>query len=132
MLKKERFYFCLFNSIIGLSLGTLIYISFGENTYINKVIPISLSFRSLFTDILLFYVADALWAYALTFALSLFISETLSGILTAIYGILWEILQSFHPSLGTFDTADIIMYLSASTFAVLIINLYKKYKRRKK
>lgn len=129
MLKKERFYFCLLNCIIGLSLGTLIYISFGENTYINKIITIPFSFHSPFTDVLLFYVADALWAYALTFALSLFISETLSGIVTAIYGILWEILQSFHPSMGTFDTADIIMYLSASTFAVLII---KSYKRRKK
>ena len=129
MLKKERFYFCLLNCIIGLLLGTLIYISFGENTYINKIVSIPFSFSSPFTDILLFYVADALWAYALTFALSLFINETLSGIVTAIYGILWEILQRFNTSLGTFDTADIIMYLSASAFAVLII---KSYKRRKK
>ena len=127
MFKKEQSYFYLLNSIIALSLGVLIYVSFGENTYINKII--SISFRSPFTDILLFYVADALWAYALTFALSLFISENLSGILALIYGILWEALQYFYPALGTFDTTDIIMYLSASTFAVLII---KSYKRRKK
>ena len=74
MLKKELLYFRLFNCALGLLLGVLIYILFSENTYINKLISLPFSITTPFTDLLRFYIADALWAYALTFALSIFIN----------------------------------------------------------
>ena len=118
---------CLLNCVITLVSGVLIYALLRENTYINNFIDFpNTKASSVLIDFLRFYLVDALWAYALTFALSIFINEIFSGIISTAFGTLWELSQLCRIVSGTFDILDIIMYLSASTIAVLIIYLYKR------
>ena len=73
-----------------------------------------------------FYLVDAIWAYSLTFALSFFLNEFLSGAISFAFGVLWELFQKSSIFSGTFDVFDIIMYFTASTLAVIIIYLTTK------
>ncbi len=121
---------CVINSIISLFAGLLIYILFRKNTYINRMIEIDFQFNDhVIIDYMRFYFVDALWAYSLVFSLSIIINEKISGIIVAIFSIGWEICQKTSIVAGTFDFLDIVMYLLASTIAVMIIY---KFKRRHK
>ena len=126
--KDNKFlYFCLLNCVFALLAGVAIYALLRENTYINKLINFqSITVSSAFADFLRFYFVDALWAYALTFALSVFISGISAGVISAVFAAFWELLQLSGIVSGTFDTVDLIMYLSAIFLAVLIIYIYKR------
>ncbi|MBE6618470.1 MAG: hypothetical protein E7626_01640 [Ruminococcaceae bacterium] len=128
MRKINKFlYFCLLNCIFALLTGVAIYVLLRENTYINKLINFQkIGVSSAFADFLRFYFVDALWSYALTFALSIFISEIMAGVISTVFATSWELLQLCGFVAGTFDIIDLIMYLSAIVVAVLIIYLYKR------
>ena len=73
-----------------------------------------------------YYFVDALWCYALFFALAAVWLHQKKDILLificcALYGIVWELLQAGKFITGTFDVIDILMYLTADTVAVWII-----------
>ena len=129
--KTKYIVFCLSNCIFSLLIGALIYVLVGGNTYINKIITIypMLKNDTVFGELLRFYLADALWAYALTFSLSIFINNFCAGVTAFSFGLIWEISQKYSIISGTFDIIDIIMYLAASMLAVLIIQLNKRRNR---
>ena len=125
--KNYFIYICLLNCILALITGMLIYSLFGKGTYIDSIIKLpDINIPHVLSELLRFYLADALWAYALTFSLSLFINEFFAGILSSVLGVSWELCQMLSIVSGTFDIIDILMYLSASALAVLIIHLFKR------
>jgi hypothetical protein len=128
MRKSNKFLdFCLLNCIFALIVGVAIYAFLRENTYINKLINFqSTAVSSALADFLRFYFVDALWSYALTSALSIFISEISAGVISTMFATIWELLQLYGFVSGTFDIIDLTMYLSASVLAVLIINIFKR------
>lgn len=126
--KTKYIVFCLSNCIFSLLAGTLIYVFVGGNTYINKIIMLHPMPKNdtVLGELLRYYLVDALWAYALTFSLSVFINRICAGIIAFLFGLIWEICQKYSIIPGTFDIIDIIMYLTASMLAVLIIHLNKR------
>lgn len=122
--------FCLIHSITALLIGVAIYIFFREHTYINSFFGLQkISSRdSLLLDAISFYLPDFLWAYSLTFMLALFCEHRLSGVISSLFGVVWEIMQRIGAVSGTFDMIDILMYITASMFAVLIL-LFNRRKR---
>ena len=103
---------------------------FREHTYINSFFGLQkISSRdSLLLDAISFYLPDFLWAYSLTFMLALFCEHRLSGVISSLFGVVWEIMQRIGAVSGTFDMIDILMYITASMFAVLIL-LFNRRKR---
>ena len=129
--KTKYIVFCLSNCIFSLLTGALIYVFAGGNTYINKIITVPSIPKNdtIFGELVRCYLADALWAYALTFSLSIFINRFCAGVIAFSFGLIWEIYQKYSIISGTFDIVDIIMYLAASMLAVLIIHLNKRRNR---
>ena len=127
--RKNVFY--ITNALSALFIGACIYLFFRENTYfhniVDRVIPLPhLKIKkSICVDFLRYYMVDALWAYSLVFSLSIFINEKTAFLLAIAFGLAWEILQALNFVKGTFDFFDILMYLTASVFAVLIIIKFK-------
>ena len=125
---KSKLFFCILNSFTALTFGAIIYLFTRNNTYINHIFNFSIDIeRNILTDILSFYVADFLWAYALSYALLIFWNEKISSIIVICFGIFWECLQ-ISAIKGTFDFIDIFAYIAASIFAVKIFNLWRTKK----
>lgn len=123
---KKTLCFGFANSVTALLLGLAIYLCFGENTYLNRLFNI----RSLI-DIcssLRYYIPDFLWAYSLAFMLTPFCGSVLSGVVSSGFGIIWEVMQMINVFNGTFDVVDIMMYITASSIAVLILLLFNRRK----
>ena len=120
--------FCLIHSITALLIGVAIYIFFREHTYINNFFGLQkISSRdSLLLDAISFYLPDFLWAYSLTFMLALFCEHRLSGAISSLFGVVWELLQRSDVVSGTFDLIDIFTYITASIFAVLILLFHRR------
>ena len=123
---------------ISLLLGGLIYLLFRKNTYVAILLNCQLiesirySLNELNVDFVKFYLPDFLWALSLCcYLLSLFnpkfIGTVFCSLTVLFYGVLWEVGQYTNVFKGTGDITDIIMYLSASIFAVFI---YTKEKRK--
>lgn len=128
--------FILINCILPLLIGLLIYIFFRTNTPIHRVINGLLNYNfeapfadinnCLFIDLLRYYLVDGLWCYALVFALvactsRLTIKKTIAiGFIAFLSGAVFEVLQLKNIVNGTFDWADLCMYLIAATVAVWI------------
>ena len=118
---KKYLFFCCANCLFSLLIGIFFYIV-GRTEFLSIL-------GTVVNDFLLtasFYVPDALWAYALYFALSLFQNSFIATILTIGAGILWEVLQKTNLVNGTFDFFDIILYLIATLVAVIINKLWRK------
>ncbi len=120
-------FFCVWNSGLSISLGLLIYILFRDNTYIHQIfMPVLHCGPHVIIDFLRFNLVDFLWAYSLVCALSIFIHEAFAGTLAISFGISWELLQKFSVIHGTFDWLDIVMYITASLTAVLVLFQFKR------
>lgn len=141
ILKRFRL-FSLILSFSALLLGLIIYTAFREHTYINSFIPdfIESKIKSCFgflpeksfIDFMKYYFADFLWCFALNSALCAVQSSISVKKLTAVslasfaVGFAFEILQLFSVCIGTFDPADICMYLAASVISVVINIIFLK------
>ena len=123
--------------ILCLLLGAAIYLLSRTDTYLNhmsyKIFRIETAMCILPTGIS-FYLPDFLWAAALCsglFALwPLGINGFIWGIITFLYGALWELLQLFSVVKGTADLIDVMLYLMAA-FAVVMINYFLKTRKEK-
>ncbi len=118
-------------SILSLSLGGLIYVFYRENTYISNFVEtlVNLSIlRNTFSpfecNFIKYYFIDYLWALSLTTALStLFNSKRCIlpiCLFVCLLGFVWELLQLLNIISGSGDIADVFMYLTAITTAVII------------
>lgn len=128
-MKKLEFY--LTNIFLSLFVGLIIYVFLRPETYISDFVSTRVKTFCIDKEIVFFqffkyYFVDALWAYAMTFSLAIFIDEKISCVISICVCIVWELFQLFSIVNGTFDFVDIIMYLAAVIIAVLIIFFYKK------
>lgn len=118
---KKYMLFCIINCVTALLAGTLLYALGRTDIFSGTPYLLKLTFKTLS-----FYLPDALWAYALFFALSVINDGITSSVLTFISGLCWEILQKFDIAKGTFDYMDICMYLVAILIAIIIIKYWRK------
>ena len=124
--------FCILHCAFSLFIGFFIYLFLRSDTYIHQFIYFFIELPN-FDDMqnalfvfLKYYFVDALWCYALFFALAAVWLHQKKDILLificcALYGIVWELLQAGKFITGAFDIIDILMYLTADTVAVWII-----------
>lgn len=117
---KNYLMFCLINCLSALLIGVIFYLlgrtdSLYDSGTQAKNILLNISF----------YLPDALWAYALFFALSLMHNCLISSLLTFLASFCWEILQKFNFVNGTFDYIDLLMYIAAIFLAVTINTLWR-------
>lgn len=123
-------------SIICLIIGSFLYIFSRPNAYISKFIfrilniTVSHSFIPLGIS---FYVPDYLWACALCSGLfSIYPLKRdkgwIFGVVTFIYGTVWELMQLIDIVPGTADIIDIILYLAAAYTVVMINSNFEKRK----
>ena len=134
-----------FPAVVSLIVGLMIYIIFRENTYISKIFENYMDFsylrhcaRALESNFLKYYFPDFLWALSLDFWMHIIVSPKSRGSLACSavsggFGVFYEVLQYTGVVAGTFDYADIVMYLSAT----LLVSAYyctlisqKKEKRK--
>ena len=120
----------------SLSLGAVIYLFSRPDAYVSilfsKIFHIN-RIQVLFPSIVSYYIPDFLWAVSLCSGLIALVPikwNALWGILTALYGVLWEGLQFICAVNGTADIIDIIMYLSAA-ISVVMINYFIKMREEK-
>lgn len=136
-IQKQLLYFC--NIIIPLLLGLLLYFYFRGDTFasqmLEKYLGITTQRRVLGEQwlplVLRNYVADFLWAYALTFSVSCFLWDRktwrfFSALLCGTFATAIEVSQKFGIIQGTFDIVDIFTEFAAIAIAILIINLFYK------
>ncbi len=122
---KNKFYkkyliFCLTNCLLSLVVGIVFYL-LGRTNFLNGL---SIETKSILLT-LSFYLPDALWAYALYYALSFMHNSLISALLTFLTSFCWELLQKFNFVNGTYDCIDIFMYLMAILIAVIIKKLWR-------
>lgn len=121
---------CAGHCLGALILGALIYVLLRPDTTLYRwgdmlgLVKAPICTDSPAFDLLRYYIVDALWAYALTFALFPFMSPIRAAVLSDCWGIIWELAQGSGVVSGTFDLVDIIMYLTAAGIAVLIKKQY--------
>ncbi len=115
-------------SFVSISIGLIIYLTLRENTYIHLFVGETFSDKlyiehsktNPFIIFIKYYFVDFLWCLSLLFALasiSFSFSKKLIiaiSIVSFVLGVLFEILQYYCLVNGTFDVADIVMYLIAS------------------
>lgn len=126
MMKKRNFN--IFLSLISLIIGGFIYIATRPDSYVSivveSVIPLNdlrAYFSFLNTDFIKYHLPDSLWSLSLTCALFAINRSTVQvASISAICGVFWEVGQATGLINGTGDILDILMYLTAIAFAVLI------------
>ena len=123
-------------TLISLSLGTVIYLVLRKGTYLHTFLPeiIDLKFEylreatkeSVFITFLKYYFVDFLWGLSLNFALLSVVDfkkksrVIIVSVVSALWGILFEIAQLFSLTKGTFDFSDVFMYILAVIVSALI------------
>ena len=123
---KKYVMFCFFNVVCALAVGFGAYIILRNNTIINTFFQVN---TPLSNSVIGFYLPDFLWAYALCFTLAIFCKWIYAFIISSCFGVIWELLQKSGYLTGTFDYLDIIMYISASSIAVLLVLQFKRRER---
>lgn len=128
--RVKMFLICL----MGLCIGTVIYLFSRPDAYISIVILkiLNLENTKAFLPIIIsYYLPDFLWAISL--CSGLFVIYPLDsrkgvvwGVVTFLYGFLWEALQLFSIVSGTADIIDVLLYLAAALTVVVINNYFKK------
>ena len=123
----------VFNIVVPLLAGVLLYLFLRDDTYIHTFFPWFAEFKGekVYSNCFLrFYLPDWLWAYSLTFALTLVYDKNGKLLVSILSGILFEVLQALRIINGTFDYLDITMYISASLSAEVIIYIIKRRRYR--
>ena len=111
---------------MALLVGAVIYGVFRQNTYIGALVANLLHIPPLQQTVsIAFYLPDFLWSFSLTSLLLAVFSPTkklaaLFGIVTSVYGALWELLQYSGAISGTADILDVVLYFTAAWLAVII------------
>lgn len=135
IIKRIRFNYLLI-SLFSLIAGLAIYIFLRQGTYIHLFLPKNVLDEltsiyenipeSIVVDFFRYYFVDFLWCVSLNFALYM-VSDfkkrsavIIISIVSAVVGSLFEVAQYLDIVTGTFDIADIVMYIVASLCAVMI------------
>ncbi len=116
--------FCVMNVGLAIAVGSLIYIFNSDDRILSNLFGFSVENQTL--SVLSGYIPDFLWGYALCSALCIFNGEGVACVISTTFGILWEILQFLGAVRGTGDVIDMILYLTASLTAVMIIKIQKR------
>ncbi len=131
--KNKKTIFVIFNVIVPLFLGLVIYIFMKSGTYINSFLSIDFhcSPKTVIGTFVVNWFCDFLWSYALVFALFFVLSPfknklLFSCLISALLGFTLEFLQGANILSGTFDWWDIAIELVAVFVAMLIINKTNK------
>lgn len=135
-MRKENRGFELANVIIPIFVGGLIYYLFCKDVLFVKTIDeiVGLKFEiGLKSEALIFrlirnYLLDMLWAYSLTFLITLILKPCgkkifICALISVATGTLLELLQLFNLTSGVFDVWDIFTESLSSLFAVLVFNI---------
>lgn len=119
-------------SSVTLTIGWACYVVFRSDTRVAHLFDDFYgveSLRKLCTPLangfICFYLPDMLWAFALSTGLIAVYSPQAKGTFfcggtTFLCGCAWEALQHLGLVSGTSDVFDIVMYLSASLFSIII------------
>lgn len=142
MNKKKDNVFCIFNILLPIFIGAVIYYHLSpEVIFIKKmdfILGSDIHIHNLVTDNLLVkivrnYLLDMMWGYALVFALFYILGNNTAKIwkiflVTFFFSAAMEILQLTPIAKGTFDKCDIFVEFLAEIFAVFIIKKHFKGK----
>lgn len=133
--KCKKYLFLIFNTIVPLISGLAIYIFMKSGTFINTFSGVDFHYipKTVFGLFIVNWFCDFLWAYALVFALytvlSPFKSKLLfSCVISALLGLILEIMQGVNILSGTFDWWDIIIEFVAIVTATIILKNYSSCK----
>jgi len=112
-------------STVSLFFGGSCYILFRSDTYISQLFRLHAFSNIPAFRFLCFYLPDHLWGLSLSMGLMwVYEPESNGAILCAacsfLCGCIWELLQTIALIPGTGDLFDILMYLSASIFSILL------------
>lgn len=132
----------LLSAVLLLFFGGMIYIVFRRETYLHTILPQTVNHTleqlrkatesNCVISFMKYYLVDYLWGLALS--LSLFSAvdfrkkSSVAAVcaVSTIWGMLFELAQLFSLVKGTFDFADILMYILAALTAALINNFSLK------
>ncbi|MBQ8605840.1 MAG: hypothetical protein IJ408_03810 [Clostridia bacterium] len=122
----------------SLCLGSAVYILSRPDVYISKFVLQMLNvkeYTGIFPSFVSFYIPDFLWATSLCSGLFAVYplkakKSLIWGIITFLYGALWEFFQAVSIVSGTADIIDVILYLTAAV-VVVAINYYLKKREEK-
>lgn len=128
-------------SLSSLVIGLIIYLAFRKETYISVIIESCFGcfhLHSVFdvfnNSFVKYYLVDYLWGISLSSSLHLvFLPSSRESVaiifVVAIFGFVYELLQSCSLINGTGDIIDVLLYLLAG-ISVSIINLSLKEKQK--
>lgn len=140
--RKIKIVYALF-AVILLSLGVVTYLVFRRGTYLHLLLPEVINIKlesirepadnSFIISFIKYYIVDFLWGLSLNFSLYLTVDFRKKtrvitvSVVSALWGLLFELAQLFSAVKGTFDFIDILMYILAAVSAALInIKILKK------
>lgn len=123
--------FLLSNAIIPLFLGLGIYFFMKSGTYINTFFEIDFDYtpKTIIERFIVNWLCDFLWSYSLVFALYFVLSPfknrlLISCIISALLGLILELLQGVNIMSGTFDWWDILIeFLAVFTATSILIKI---------
>ncbi len=122
--------------LLSLLLGGTLYVFRREETYLSNIVGKYITYEQatpplIENPFIQGYFPDFLWAVSLcSFLLAIYspmkLGAWICGVIAALCGIVWEMLQYANVVSGTGDLWDIMIYLSA---VILTVILYLKGKR---
>ena len=131
--KNRKTVFVVFNAIVPLFLGLTIYLFMKSGTYINSFLGVDFHYnpKTVIGAFIVNWFCDFLWSYSLVFALYIVLSPfknrlLISCVISALSGLILEILQGVNLLSGTFDWWDIAIELVAVFIATVFINKTNK------
>ncbi len=132
--------FWLAGITLPLTAGLILYAAFRPDSIVCHIIsPIIPSFLTSHTSagaalsFVRYYAGDVLWAYSLTFTVSLIVGQSccelwLSAGLSILLETAFEFLQKQRVVAGTFDPRDICWEAAATVAAIIIIFIHHRRK----
>ncbi len=131
--KNKKTIFVVFNVIVPLFLGLMIYLFMKRGTYINSFLGVDFHYnpKTVIGIFIVNWFCDFLWSYALVFALYFVLSPfknklLFSCLISTLLGFTLEFLQGANILSGTFDWWDIVIEFIGIFVATLIINKLNK------
>ena len=109
----------IWNIMIPLTVGAVIYITGGGQTYLGQIIGVvpQISYPETIRN----YACDVLWSYALMISTYICLSNRRVALgITVLFIILTESLQILERFPGTFDPMDIVVEIITAAVACLV------------
>lgn len=139
---RSQWQFYLWNMLVPLLMGTVLYILFRPDTYITSFFyRLSGMEENGLGDVIVLpgwlgalcrnFLPDILWAYALTFGVGVVWRDAggfpvFTVIICALFEVAFELGQGMGLWVGTFDWWDIGLEICATVLAALILNSRKE------